>query len=110
MITCCPSASPSAGAIVRAVMSTFPLGGQGTTIRTGWFGKSCAEAAVDASARTRTNRLNMRPPESDATAGTIPRYGTAVNTLTLLAYASDPSGPHFDGASSSAKQRRHDPG
>jgi len=36
----------SAGATVRAVMSTFPAGGHGTTMRTGLFGKSCAAANV----------------------------------------------------------------
>src|SRR5262245_28438699 len=41
-MTCCPSASPSAGATVRAVMSTFPPGGHGTTIRTGRAGNSWA--------------------------------------------------------------------
>src|SRR5262249_21149619 len=38
-ITWAPSASPSAGATVRAVISTLPLGGQGTTTLTGWLGK-----------------------------------------------------------------------
>src|SRR3954471_5216635 len=50
-ITCWPSASPSAGATARAVMSTLPLGGQGTTMRTALFGKSCAWAANQQNAR-----------------------------------------------------------
>src|SRR3954449_5026577 len=50
-ITCWPSASPSAGATARAVMSTLPLGGQGTTMRTGLFGNSCAWAANQQNAR-----------------------------------------------------------
>src|SRR3989442_5593928 len=56
--TCAPSASESAGATVRAVMSTLPLGGQGTTILTGRLGKSCAPApAAAAIARTGIHRL-----------------------------------------------------
>src|SRR2546425_12834838 len=39
-ITCWPSASENAGARVRAVMSTLPLGGHGTTMRSGRLGKS----------------------------------------------------------------------
>src|SRR4051812_32165864 len=50
-ITCCPSASPKAGATVRAVMSTLPAGGHGTTMRTGWLGNSCAIAAARAKAK-----------------------------------------------------------
>src|SRR5258708_25863725 len=37
-----PRASEKAGATVRAVMSTLPLGGQGTTILTARLGKSLA--------------------------------------------------------------------
>src|SRR3954471_21418127 len=51
-ITCWPSASPSAGATARAVMSTLPLGGQGTTMRTGLFGNSCAWAANQQNAKS----------------------------------------------------------
>src|SRR3954454_14010562 len=51
-ITCWPSASPSAGATARAVMSTLPLGGQGTTMRTGLFGNSCAWAANQQKAKS----------------------------------------------------------
>jgi len=38
-MTCWPRASEKAGATVRAVMSTLPLGGQGTTIFTARLGK-----------------------------------------------------------------------
>src|SRR5467141_3596395 len=53
-----PRASEKAGATVRAVMSTLPLGGQGTTILTGRLGKSWAPApAAAAIARTGIHRL-----------------------------------------------------
>src|SRR5437879_13907246 len=56
-MTCWPRASEKAGATVRAVMSTLPLGGQGTTILTGRLGKSCAPApAAAAVAKTRIHR------------------------------------------------------
>src|SRR5260221_12713386 len=40
-----PSASPSAGATVRAVISTLPPGTKGTISRIGLLGKPCAPAA-----------------------------------------------------------------
>src|SRR5882724_7496285 len=46
-----PSASPSAGATVRAVMSTLPPGTKGTMRRIGFAGKPCAEAAQWTNAR-----------------------------------------------------------
>src|SRR6266853_1820562 len=53
-----PRASEKAGATVRAVMSTLPLGGQGTTILTARLGKSWAPApAAAAIARTGIHRL-----------------------------------------------------
>src|SRR6266853_1643518 len=56
--TCWPRASEKAGATVRAVMSTLPLGGQGTTILTARLGKSWAPApAAAAIARTGIHRL-----------------------------------------------------
>src|SRR5216684_3366852 len=57
-MTCCPRASEKAGATVRAVMSTLPLGGQGTTILTGRLGKSCAKAhaAAATAPKARTHR------------------------------------------------------
>src|SRR6266849_5361759 len=63
-MTCWPRASEKAGATVRAVMSTLPLGGQGTTIFTVRLGKSCAPAPAAAAtvAKTRIHRLIMRPP------------------------------------------------
>src|SRR6266853_681973 len=64
--TCWPRASEKAGATVRAVMSTLPLGGQGTTIFTVRLGKSCAPApaAAAAVAKTRIHRRTICPPPS----------------------------------------------
>jgi hypothetical protein len=58
-ITCCPSASDSAGAMVRAVMSTLPLGGQGTTMRTGRVGKSWASPVTQKIPRQRKGRMRF---------------------------------------------------
>src|SRR5216683_81722 len=65
-MTCWPRASEKAGATVRAVMSTLPLGGQGTTIFTVRLGKSCAPApaAAAAVAKTRIHRRTICPPPS----------------------------------------------
>src|SRR5712691_3882867 len=57
-MTCWPRASEKAGATVRAVMSTLPLGGHGTTIFTVRLGKSWAKApATAAIARTGIHRV-----------------------------------------------------
>src|ERR1700704_663630 len=63
-ITCWPRASEKAGATVRAVMSTLPLGGQGPTIFTARGGKPWAEAPTAPAAvpKARIHRLIMRPP------------------------------------------------
>src|SRR5258708_12790836 len=56
--TCARSASENAGATVRAVISTLPLGGQGTTIFTVRVGKSWAKAHAAATiARTGIHRV-----------------------------------------------------
>src|SRR5947209_12970016 len=47
-ITCWPRASEKAGATVRAVMSTLPLGGQGPTILTDRLGNTCAPSPAAA--------------------------------------------------------------
>src|SRR5258708_2856825 len=57
-MNCAPSASENAGATVRAVISTLPLGGQGTTIFTVRVGKSWAKAHAAATiARTGIHRV-----------------------------------------------------
>src|SRR5712691_7049438 len=53
-MTCWPRASEKAGATVRAVMSTLPLGGQGTTIFTARLGKSWAKAPAAAATIAKT--------------------------------------------------------
>src|SRR6266849_1191496 len=64
-ITCWPRASENPGATVRAVISTLPLGGQGTTIFTARLGKSWAKAhAADTIHKTRTHRFIKHPPPS----------------------------------------------
>src|SRR6266853_933543 len=61
--TCAPSASENAGATVRAVISTLPLGGQGTTIFTVRVGKSWAKAHAAATiARTGIHRVIIALP------------------------------------------------
>src|SRR6266849_6054564 len=66
-MTCWPRASENAGATVRAVMSTLPLGGQGTTIFTVRLGKSCAlaPAAAAAIARTGIHRVIICPSPAE---------------------------------------------
>src|SRR6267378_4587701 len=69
-MTCWPRASEKAGATVRAVMSTLPLGGQGTTIFTARLGKSWAKAPATAAtvAKTEIHRwiICLPPAEWDA--------------------------------------------
>src|SRR5712664_2862514 len=61
--TCAPSASENAGATVRAVISTLPLGGQGTTIFTVRVGKAWAKAHAAATiARTGIHRVIIALP------------------------------------------------
>src|SRR5260221_12865933 len=62
-ITCWPSASEKAGASVRAVMSTLPLGGQGTTILTGRLGKSSANAVQEKNTAAMKIRRRMGPSQ-----------------------------------------------
>src|SRR5258708_7851482 len=56
-----PSASPSAGATVRAVMSTLPPGTKGTISRIGLLGKPCAPAAHATSASRAPASLTRLP-------------------------------------------------
>src|SRR5712691_4693448 len=92
-MTCWPRASEKAGARVRAVMSTLPLGGQGTTIFTARVGKSwaMAPAAAAAIARVGIHRLIIYPlRRSGAPAERRTRFShTGVD---LLEYAGYPFG------------------
>src|SRR4051794_320676 len=74
--TCWPSASPSAGATVRAVMSTLPLGGHGTTTRTGREGKSCPWTRHGMKTKRRT-RKKVIGSSVGPRAGTLLRLGVS---------------------------------
>src|SRR5260221_2416496 len=62
-ITCWPSASEKAGASVRAVMSTLPLGGQAMTILTGSLRKSSTTAGQEKNTAAVKIRRHMGPSE-----------------------------------------------
>src|SRR5215813_560440 len=79
-----PSASPSAGATVRAVMSTFPLGGNGTTMCTGRAGNSWAlirELAARAAMAPRSRLISICAQEC----ALLHRYG-AVDADELVSF------------------------
>src|SRR5581483_6804191 len=64
-MTCCPHASVSLLAIIRATESELPPGANGTTSRTGFVGYSAASAVAQAVSRASAaviRRLSMRKP------------------------------------------------
>src|SRR2546425_790300 len=91
-----PSASPSAGAMVRAVMSTLPLGGYGTTMRTARLGKSWPSAAAASPARPKTgvmaiNNALYRNMTYDAAKDLEPVVFIASITNVLIVPADSPA-------------------
>src|SRR5258706_22363 len=70
-ITGCPQIAASLGSMRRASVSAPPPGGNGTTMRTGFDGNTCARAVADARSRTApaSERIFLPRPEHALIAG-----------------------------------------
>src|SRR5688572_13600637 len=72
--TGCPRISWSAGAMMRAVTSTFPPAENGTMMRIGLDGKVCAAAAV-ANVATRAARARLKDVFMEFLHGLVEGFG-----------------------------------
>src|SRR5688572_7285568 len=72
--TGCPSASCKAGAMSRAVTSTFPPAEKGTMMRIGLEGKACAAASV-ARLAARAARARLKDMFMELLHGVIEAFG-----------------------------------